>query len=261
MTLAEILASKDLADDAEFSIGDTKLKVRDLRAFNEVAAKSDEAAKARMSEAERMRRQAEELAQQAATLLAQLQETPAPEDQNKAKAFDWESDPILSPLKPILRPLIDGASAYEKKVAELGAALKQIQGIYALRELQRQWDGYQAQLKGKNVTFEQAVQETLRRKSVDNFGIPTLEPFVQELTAPDREAAARADERAKADAEWQKKLDAQKKASSMPKPAGASIHTAEKRGAQPPIKRIEELTSEVVANDDEIAKLVSGAVQ
>jgi hypothetical protein len=265
-SLEEILAKADLNDDIAFEFGGSKFTVGDVR-------KLRKGLDAETKTAKQKREEAEQLAIQAATLLTQLQEAEAKakeaaaarkatEGNNGGNANDWRKDPFYAPVAEELARISGTYDTAIKEVRELAGALKktmdQYSSVYAYERLRAQYDRNADKLKGKG-DFRELAKQAVERKLLDDYGLPTLEPLISELTLPERIAAERKAAVDEAKATWEKEQAARSVASQRP---GAAARFSVKKDEKPPIAKIEELSSEKImqgiADDPEFAKQMAG---
>ena len=264
-SLEDILAKADLNDDIAFEFGGSKFTVGDVR---KLRTKLDGETKT----AKQKREEAEQLAMQAASLLTQLQEAEAKAkeaaaarkglENNSGGAADWRKDPFYAPVAEELARMSGTYDTAIKEVKELAGALKktmdQYSSVYAYERLRAQYDSNADKLKGKG-EFKELARQAVERKLLDDYGLPTLEPLISELTLPERIAAERKAAVDEAKVAWDKEQAAKSVASQRP---GAAARFQVKKDDKPPIGKIEELNSETVlkgiADDPEFAKAMSG---
>jgi hypothetical protein len=265
-SLEEILAKADLNDDIAFEFGGSKFTVGDVRKLRKGLDAETKTAKAK-------REEAEQLAMQAASLLTQLQEAEAKvkeaaaarkglENNNGGGASDWRKDPFYAPVAEELARISGTYDSAIKEVRELAGALKktmdQYSSVYAYERLRAQYDRNADKLKGKG-EFKDLAKQAVERKLLDDYGLPTLEPLISELTLPERIAAERKAAVDEAKVAWDKEQAARSVASQRP---GAAARFSVKKDEKPPISKIEDLSSEkvmeAVANDADFAKVMAG---
>lgn len=265
-SLEEILAKADLNDDVAFEFGGSKFSVGDIRKLRKTLDSETKTAKQK-------REEAEQLAIQAATLLQQLQEAQAKageaaaakklaDGNNGGGASDWRKDPFYAPVAEELSRISGTYDTAIKEVRELAGALKktmdQYSSVYAYERLRAQYDRNADKLKGKG-EFKDLARQAVERKLLDDYGLPTLDPLINELTLPERIAAERKSAVDEAKVTWEKEQAAKSVASQRP---GAAARFNVKKDDKPLINKIEELSSEKIiqgiADDPEFAKQMAG---
>lgn len=254
MTLAELLAKADLANDLEFKdAGGNALKLGDLRAFSSSLDTERTSLKNALGEAQKTALEAKNLKESFEQALQELAKN-SPKQEDGKKGPDWRKNPLYEELIPFMDSMEQTVKAANEQVTTLKKSLEQSQAIYSLERMRRQWA--EATVKPKDKTFEQAAQEILAAKEVDELGLPTMNKYLQRATEPDRIAAAVKEAVDKARTEW----DAKQRIASV-KPSGNGTKFSTHKSGEPPIKKIDDLTSDVIANDPDIAKLMEGPVQ
>jgi hypothetical protein len=251
-TLSELIADAASADDLAFTGPDgVTFKLSDIRGFR--SGVDTETANAK-----KLRLEAEKNANEAATILATLQEAAKKMNENpsgvvkKDETPDWRKDPLYQPLLPVFDALEAKATAFADRAEKLAKTLEGSQAIYAVERLRRQWA--EATVKPKDKAFEDVVKEIIAAKEVDEFGLPTMQRYLHRVTEPDRIKAAADTAVAAAKVEW----DKQAKVAAIPKPGQFRPRG---KAAEAPIKNLGELTSEVIANDPDIAAAMEGGLQ
>lgn len=244
-TLQEILANAALVDTTEFQIGDTKLTMGDLRKLN--SAIDSEKRVAAMK-----RKEAEDLTAQAAELLATLQKTPVPTVAVKQPdgTYDWKTDPLYAPVVAELQTIMAAANDAKAAAEAQRKSLEQISSVYAFERMRGEYDraGY------KDKPFEELAQQAIASKSYDRFGLPTLSPIIEKLTEPSRMEKYAAEKVSAAQKEWEAKQNAA--AAAPGRNASARFETKVK--SESPVKRIEDITSEMVAADPDVQAAMRG---
>lgn len=250
-TLAEILAQA--ADDAEFDIAGNKFKGAQLKAYDAEIKAAKAAAKAEQDKAERM-------ANEAATLLAKLNEKANAVTEKKVDAgntnYDWKTDPLFAPIVAEINSALTEAKRGFEAAEATRKQLEQVSSVYAYERMRGEYDrsGY------KDKDFESLAKEAIDSKHFDRFGLPTLSPIINRLTEPSRIEAAAKEAVAKARKDWEAEQNA---AAAAPSRGASRIHVAEKgKREPPPNKRIEDLTADMVVdaerNDPAFAAALRG---
>lgn len=241
-SLADIIKDAAATNETVFEIGGEKFTLADLRGMHTT---EQQAIAARAAEVERIGKEAQgylELLTKAAAEAEKnnRREEPAP------KVADWRKNPLYEDLIPVIETLEATVKSSAQQSADLKKSLDTSQAVYALERLRRQWA--EAKVKPKDKTFEQTVQEVLAAKETDETGLPTLDKYLHRATEPDRIQAASDAAVAKAKLEW----EAKHRMDSVQKP-GARFNVKGK-GEKPPIANLNELTSELVSGDADIAR-------
>lgn len=246
-TLKDILDNAQLADTTEFQIGDSKVTIGEMRTLR-TAIDSEK----RLAAMER--KKAEDLANEAATLLAGLTEqgkrTPTkPADPN---AYDWKTDPLYAPVVGELQSILKKAEAAEAAAIATQKSLEQTASVYAYERMRAQYDrlGY------KDKSFEDLAQQAIASKTYDRFGLPTLDPIIERLTEPTRLKSAA--DAAVADARKQWEAERNAAAAAPGATSGASARFQTKKSGESPVKHIEDITSEMVAADPDVQAAMRG---
>jgi hypothetical protein len=263
-SLEEILAKSDLNDDLAFEFGGSKFTVGDVR---KLRTKLDGETKTAAAK----RQEAEQLAVQAATLLQQLQDADAKAKEaaaalaarggnNSGKKEDtsWRDDPFYAPIAKEMGIYDNTVKELKDTVLALKKTMDQYSSVYAYERLRSQYDRNADKLKGKG-DFRELARQAVERKLLDDYGLPTLDPLISELTLPERIAAERKAAVDEAKVAWDKEQSARSVASQRP---GAAARFRVQKDEKPPIGKIEELNSEKViqamSDDPEFAKTMQG---
>lgn len=255
-TLQDILNAADLADDFELDFGAKgKVKVSDLRGYRKGVDNE-------IKVAEMKRREAESLATEAATLLAGLTEaqkkqtTAAPTRAAADGSYDWKTDPLYAPVVAELQSVLAAANAAKEMAEAQKKSLEQVSSVYAYERMRTEYDRAKDSL--GDARFEDLAQEAINGKHYDRFGLPTLSPIIDRRTEPSRIKAAQTQAVADARREWDA---AQAAAATKSGTTGASrFNTREgaDKAVAPPNKRIEDITSEMVASDPDVQAAMRG---
>ena len=174
------------------------------------------------------------------------------QDDKQSKGSDWKKNPLYDEIVPVFEALEAQARKALETSERLGKSLELSQATYAAERLRRQWA--EAKVKPKDKRFEDVVAEVINAKELDEFGLPTLEKYLYRSTEGDRIKAAQDEAVAAAKKDWEKAQHA----ASIPKPGG-KFQT--RKSAEPPVKSLNDLTSDVVANDPDIQAAMEGLVQ
>jgi len=267
MTLLELLAQADLPSEMEFKNDQGQvIKIGDVRGLNS----SLDGEKARLAEevkkataigqeaqglAEALKRAVEEQARKTAAAAA-------PKGEDKAPA--WRSNPLYEELLPVIDTLEANAKAANTRAEQANKALSQISAFYSLERMRGEYNSAPESFRKAN-EFNKLVEEALAAKDVDTFGageavisMPTLRRRIHAGTESDRIKAAVDEALKKNNSEWETKA---RMTAGSGKPGGGTKFSTRK-ASEPPIKKLDELTSEAVAaevaKDPEFAKALEG---
>lgn len=251
-TLQEILNDAQFGDDVQFDFNGNKIPLKELRAMRGNFAKEQQ-------EISQAKAAAEKSALEAANVLAQLLEEKGKTVTNKTPAApeEWENDPIYKPVLNKFNPIFDAIKNLTASIEAQKKTVEQAQAIYAIDRMRAEFNrkaDKDGKVKGKS--FQELAAEAVNTKTVDSFGVPTLEPLIDRMTEPDRReeyAATRIKEE-------RKKWDDEQRAAGSSKP-GSSARFRTQKSDKPPIAKIEELTSDMVMNDPDVLAAMEGKVQ
>lgn len=252
-TLSELIADAASDDNLELSLADgTKFKLSDVRGFrNGVESERQAAANAR-KDAEKTAREAKEIFDALSAAREEMNKNTPKEDGKAAKGSDWKKNPLYDEIVPVFEALEAKMTQALESNTRISKSLELSQATYAAERLRREW-AESAKDRPKDAKFEEVVQQVLTRKDVDDFGLPTIGKWLKEVTEPTRMEAYANEKIATAKKEWEKAQHA----ASIPKPGG-KFQT--RKSGDGPIKKLDELTSEIVANDPDIPS-IDGFVQ
>jgi len=247
LTLSELLAQA--SDDLEISIGDSKIKASELKAFRTATDTERRQYETKHQEAERLAQEAKQVYDGLKTAQAEFDKRNAPPPDTSKDG--WRKNPLYEDLIPV----IDAANAAAAESRALANSTKgeydKMSAIYALERMRREWA--ETTTKPKDKKFEEVVAEALQAKEVDAMGLPTISRALNRLTEPDRMEAYAAQKVADAQKEWEKK----QRINEVAKPGKFAVKG---KGNEPPIKNLNDLTSELVANDPDIqAAMLDGS--
>jgi hypothetical protein len=246
-TLAELIADAAASDDLELTAADgSKFKLSDVRGFRT-------GVETERQEAIRLHKQAENDAKEAKTVFDELQKAlgeikKQQEPPPKTKNSDWKKNPLYDELVPVIEAAERAAQEARELADGTKKSLELSQAQYMAERLRREWA--EAKVKPKDAKFEEIVAKVLASKDVDELGLPTLSKYLYQATEGDRIKAAQDEAVAAAKKEWEKA----QRASDVPKPGKFQTLKSEK----PPIAKLDELTSAVVANDPDILAAMEG---
>lgn len=252
-TLAELIADAAADENLEFAAPDgTKFKLADVRGFKSGIETEHQAAK-------RARQDAEKTALEARQIFEALKS--AQEEMNKntkvddkpAKGSDWRKNPLYDEIVPVFDALEAKANQAAERAEKIAKSLETSQAQYIAEKFKREWA--EAKVKPKDARFQDVVAEVLKAQEMDDLGLPTLNKYLYRATEQDRLDAYAAKKVEDAKKEW----DKAQHAASIPKPgAGGKFQT--RKSGEGPIKKLDELTSDIVANDPDIPS-IDGFVQ
>ncbi len=253
-TLAELINDAAANDDMEFTIPDgTKFKLGDVRLFKAGMTAEEKKLQGKQAEAERAAQEAQKLL---TALDAAMKEE---EKKNKGnappdKTGDWKKNPLYEDLVPVFDALATQAKEARDIAAAANKSLSQVSAFYSLERLRKEYDSAPESWRKAN-KFEEVVAAAIQAGESDVFGqgpeavkMPTLRKRIHEGTEADRIKTAADAAVAAAKVEWDKTA----KLNSISKPAGRFAN--HKGDEKPPITKLDELTSEKIMNDPDIAK-------
>jgi hypothetical protein len=250
-TLAELIADA-ATEDMEFTGPDgVKVKLSEVRGFRSGLETERQAAANARKEAEKTAQEAKNIFDALKAAQDAMNAQTPPDDGKKSKGQDWRKNPLYDEIVPVFDALEAKATQAFERADKLSKSLELSQATYAAERLRREWA--EAKDRPKDAKFEEVVQQVLTRKDVDEFGLPTIGKWLKEATEPTRMEAYANEKIAAAKKEWEKAQHA----ANIPKPGG-KFQT--RKSGEGPIKKIDELTSDIVANDPDIPSL-DGFVQ
>lgn len=251
-TLSELIADA-ATEDMEFTGPDgVKVKLSEVRGFRSGVESERQAAATARKEAEKTALEAKSIFDALKAAQDEMNKNTPKGDDGKAKGSDWRKNPLYDEIVPVFDALEAKATQAFERADKLTKSLELSQATYAAERLRRQWA--EAKDRPKDAKFEEVVQQVLTRKDVDDFGLPTLDKWLKEATEPTRMEAYANEKVAAAKKEWEKAAHA----AAIPKPGG-KFQT--RKSGEGPIKKLEELTSETVANDPDIQAAMEGMLQ
>jgi hypothetical protein len=246
-TLAELIADAAADDNMEFTTADgTKVKLADIRGFRGVVETERQAAERGRKEAERLAIEAKNIFDSVKAAQDEMNKNREPEKQQKKSR--WQDNPLYDELVPEIEALQKIANEASAQTKALKDSLDKSQATYAYERLRREWA--EAGVKPQGKKFEEAVQEVLAAKELDELGMPTLSRWLSRATEPDRIKKATDEAVAAARKEWEK----QQRVADIPKPGKFQT----RKSADAPIKKLDELTSDLVGNDPDIIAAMEG---
>ena len=239
-TLAEILADAAADDNLEFAAADgTKIKLADIKGFRSSVDTENQAAARARKEAERLAGEAKTLFDSLKAAQDEMNRNTPKQDDKPAKGSDWKKNPLYDEIVPVFESLEATAKQIAEENKRISKSLELSQATYAAERLRREWA--EAKVKPKDKKFEEVVQEVINAREVDEFGLPTLSKYLHRATEQDRMEAYAAEKVAAAQKDWEKKAHV----AAIPKPGKFQT----RKNADAPIKKLEDLNSETVAND------------
>jgi hypothetical protein len=248
-TLAELLADAAADEALEFTAADgTKIKLGDIKGFRGAVETERQAAARERAEATRIATEAKTLWEGLKSAQEEFAKRTAPEPK---KGSRWQDNPLYDELVPVLEAAQKAADEAREVAKATKQQLDQASAMYALERMRGQWEKSTSKPAGKK--FEEVVQEVIAAKELDEMGLPTLDRYLHRSAEPDRIKTAVAEALATAKKEW----DKAQHAANVPKPGKFQV----RKSGEPPIKKIEDLNSEVVSQDPEITALWEGQVQ
>jgi hypothetical protein len=255
-TLKEILDNAQLADNQEFTDpSGVKFSLGDLRSLSRMAEGEKQTAAQKRQEAER-------LAQQAATLLASLQEQADKAGKPPAvnTGDDWRKDPFYQPVVGEIDKLVATINKLNETNAATQKALDNAQAIYALERMRGQFNALPEKVRNSQ-KFEELARQAVSQGAKDSYGLPTLDPIIEKLREPERLEAYAASKVA----EERKKWEQEQAVAASGRPGSSAKFRNVKSDAKPPIAKIEDLNSEAVlkgiADDPEFRAAMEGPLQ
>jgi hypothetical protein len=248
-TLAELLADAAADDNLEFTAADgTKIKLGEVKGFRGAVETERQAAERERKEAVRLAQEAKTIFDSLTAAQGEFEKRKTPPEQKKSR---WQDNPLYDELVPVL----EAAEKASREAAEMAATNKKelelMTAKYSLKLLREQWNN--APNKPKDKKFEEVVQEVIANKEFDDMGLPTMEKYLHRASEPDRISKAVEEGISKARKEWEKA----QRAADIPKPGKFQT----RKSAEAPIKNLDELTSDKIANDPEILAAMTGEVQ
>lgn len=221
MTLQEILAdSKTFADGIELTIGTEKVNLGQLR---DLSATQQRQLSEKISGADRREQEARDTAMKAATLLSELekaretlnaQKTVTPTDDDFDKEEFW--GPVRKRFSERDKKLEDAIKGLEN----LSKSVERAATIWAQERWQNQFKEVAPRLKKvdqyKDWDFKRVLDYATERKIVDDYGFPSIERTVAELTKANEIDTIKKEafEAGKKAAEQRRRLDNQPRPSS-----------------------------------------------
>lgn len=261
MTLEELLADAQLADELEVSFGDKgKFKVGDIRGMRKSVASQEANLAGKLKEAMELAGKASELKGQYDALVEQARKsaTTAPVASSRTDDIDFDSDPIWGPLvskrlKPLEAKLEAKAAEYDKALKDMQASNVEMSKIFLNDYYERQWNSIPAERRPKDKKVADYIKTAMERKILNPWGLPDpVEAFNREVEPMERQTLMSDLERTRKELEDTKR---QLSAPRMPRPgvAGASPKSSGNNGKT--YGTAEEMINDAFADAD----ILSGA--
>lgn len=187
LNLKQVLEDeKTFADGIEITINNEKVTLGDLRGLSR--AKQNELSE-KMAETERRRTEVMDLATKAADLQAQYEKQLAEvKNRPNPSEADFKNDPFWAPVRDALASPVKTVGELQDKLDKLTNAVTNVSKIWAEDRWAAQFDRSKGRLKGdkfKDWTYEKARDYAAQNKILDNFGLPSVERAILELTKED----------------------------------------------------------------------------
>lgn len=258
-TLAELIADAASNDDVQFTGPDgLVVKLGDIRGFRGSIETEKKTLQQKQEEATRVAQEAQKLL--TALDAAMKEEQKKNQKVEPDKTGDWKKNPLYEDLVPVFDGLMKSVEESRNTAAAAKKELSQISAFYTLERLRSEYNAAPDSYR-KAKTFEAVVQEAIASGDVESFGqgdnvvkMPTLRKRIHEGTEADRIKSAADAAVAAAKVEWEKTA----RLNSAPKPAGR--FATHKGTDKPPIAKLDELTSDKIMDDPDIAKAMQGEV-
>ena len=260
MDFAAILADdKTFTDDIEMTIGAEKVTLGQLR---DLSKKQQATLTEQMNTLSRERNEVKELAVKAADLLSKAQPladagvTKQTEQRSTPEDY-WDTDPLYEPVRKRLSPLENQIKEQNNLIAKQQSALEKAAFIFGKRMFREDYERSKSRLSGDKYKEyrnpDKLAQYAVDHQLVDEFGLPSVEKAVADITREDET------ERIKREA-YDKGLEEGRvngRMASMTRPGSAAGTRAGAKGkALDPSKNFEDL-GDAVADDPDIMKALS----
>jgi DNA repair exonuclease SbcCD ATPase subunit len=261
-TWKEIFSDKKLADTTEITIGDSRVTLGELRAFD---AEQQGNVSRELQKATEMQQSLEQDQMRAANLLAELANQPRPvaqpNVQPNVQEIDYNSDPILRPLAQRLDAAVKEVQGLKESLTnELNTLKGSVQTATAsyindswesgFRGFVDKADAVEKPILSK-VQLRDALKYAADHNIVDHRKVPDPVRAALQMTETERLAAIRSAEREAGKTEGIS-LGRQQLAAEMPKPGVTG-----RRAVQPPSKNMDEAIANL-ANDPEMQTQLAG---
>ena len=155
---------------------------------------------------------------------------------------DWRKNPLYEDIVPVLDAALNAAREAAEVAKSTKSQLDKTSALYAIERMRNEYD--KADMKPSDKRFEDLVAEAVAAKELDAQGMPTLSKVLNRYSEPKRMEAYAAQKIEEAKKEWEKK----QRIGEVPKPG--KFHNV--KADEAPIENLDELTSELVANDPDI---------
>ena len=264
-TLLELLAQADLPSEMEFKNDQGQIiRLADLRNLNGTIDAEKRRLQDETNKSIEVAKEAQGLAAALKKALDEQAAAAAPPAKKDDKQPAWRANPLYEELLPVIDALEATTKQATAQAATSKAMLDRMSAFYSIERMRNEYNSAPESYRKAN-EFNKAVAEALANKEVFTFGegenaisMPTLSRRIHSATEPDRIASAVAEALAKNNKDWEAKS---RIAAGSGKPGGATRFSTKKAG-EPPIKKLEDLTSEAVAaevaKDPEFAKALEG---
>jgi hypothetical protein len=253
-TLDELIADSKLADDLELAMGDTKIKLGDVRKWR--SAQTDDIAK-RAKAVDVEREKVNKLAEDALKLWNQMKDAPPPktaEPKHDDDDMAWAEDPWLAKvgkaMQKISKQLADQQAKYDKALEDHKAALAQGFNYVVTRDYEQRWNGLPN--KPADKSWKDYLKVAQDNKINDQWGLPDPIKAYEESTKEDRLAALKL-------AEYNRGIEEGKKAAAatqVPRPGTASAIPTRPKGEKV-YSEVNDLLDDAFGDQD-IQKLMTG---
>src|ERR1035438_3524910 len=223
MTLEQILNDRTTFEDGiELVIKGEKVNLGQLR---DLSATQQKSLSDKIAGADQREAQARDTAMKAANLLSELEtarQNLSTQKQTPPTDDDFEKEEFWSPVRGRIGKLMSALEEERKEREKMAKSLERAATIWANERWDGQYEKSSSRLKKvdayKDWDRQKLLDYATERKIVDDYGFPSIERTVAELTkANDIETIKKeAYEKGKADASQRKRLDQQ------PRPSSAS---------------------------------------
>ena len=246
--------SKTFTDDMEMTIGDKKIPLGELRSMSKTG---QDRLTEQMSEAQRDRQSAADLATKAADLVAKLEAAQANNTTRQAPADDddFDSNNWWTPVRKRLTPIENEQKNLAKQFKDNEAAMQRAAMIFAEDRWEREYEAASPRLKKskehKDWTMEKVRDYAVQHKLVDRFGFPSIREATNHLTKADEMQTVRNEEyeRGLSEGRTQGRLNV------MPRPSTAGSKQGGAAKQINPDRGFNDL-SDVVMEDPELSRML-----
>lgn len=246
MTLQDLLADAQIADDLEVSFGDKgKFKVGDLRSADKsrqtAHAAAVKAEKDAIALAEAKRAELTTLATEAATLIEKLKTTPPAAKADDA--IDFDTDPLYAPLmKALIKPLQTKMAEYDTSIGNVNKAIAAVVQFGLNDHYERQWDRIPDARRPKDKTWKDYVKVAAEKKILNEYGLPDpIKAFNDEVQPLEMNTLAEENKKLAAQVEELKKSAS---APRMPRPGTSNTPPSGQKDKGKVFDSVEDLVNE-----------------